>query len=68
MLDDLMTTADVAQRVRTSPSTVRYWRHIGYGPRGFLVGRRVLYSAADVETWLTELSARAAEGMDRRHA
>jgi hypothetical protein len=38
----LLTTEEVAQRFRTSPSTVRYWRHIGIGPDGFRVGRRVL--------------------------
>jgi DNA-binding transcriptional MerR regulator len=38
----LLTTEQVAQRFRTSPSTVRYWRHIGIGPDGFRVGRRVL--------------------------
>lgn len=47
------TTADVAKRYRTSPGTVRYWRHVGYGPRGVKNGRRVLYS----ETELTRFDA-----------
>lgn len=49
------TTADVATRYRTSPGTVRYWRHIGYGPRGVKNGRRVLYSEAELtrfDAWL----------------
>jgi excisionase family DNA binding protein len=47
-----LTTGEVAELVRTSPETVRYWRHIGKGPASFKVGRRVLYEAADVESWL----------------
>ncbi|MEV4936311.1 helix-turn-helix domain-containing protein [Streptomyces zaomyceticus] len=37
------TTAEVATRYRTAQSTVRYWRQIGYGPRGVKIGRRYLY-------------------------
>lgn len=39
-----LTTREVAARYRTGPSTVRYWRRIGYGPHGVRVGRQVLYS------------------------
>lgn len=48
-------TIEVAQKACTSPSTVRYWRHIGYGPAGFRVGRRVLYDADEVDAWLEGL-------------
>jgi hypothetical protein len=44
----LLTTEEVAQRFRTSPSTVRYWRHLGTGPAGIRVGRRVLYERPNV--------------------
>jgi excisionase family DNA binding protein len=47
-----LTTAEVADLCRTSPETVRYWRHVGKGPKSIKPGRRVLYAAADVETWL----------------
>jgi excisionase family DNA binding protein len=47
----LLTTEEVAERFRTSPSTVRYWRHIGNGPAGFRVGRRVLYDEAECDRW-----------------
>lgn len=56
------TTADVAKRYRTAPGTVRYWRHIGYGPRGVKNGRRVLYSTAELErfdAWLTQQATSA---------
>lgn len=49
------TTNDVAVRYRTSPGTVRYWRHIGYGPKGVKNGRRVLYPDAELarfDAWL----------------
>ncbi len=48
MSDRYLVTEEVAERFRTSPGTVRYWRHIGYGPQGIKVGRRVLYAEADV--------------------
>lgn len=48
---ELMTTRDVAQFFCTSPETVRYWRHTGYGPRGRKVGRKVLYERSEVEAF-----------------
>ena len=47
----LLTTEEVAARFRTSPATVRYWRHVGIGPVGVRVGRRVLYDEAKVIRW-----------------
>lgn len=49
--DGLMTTNEVAAFFRTSPETVRYWRHTGYGPVGRKVGRKVLYERADVQAF-----------------
>lgn len=51
MTNRLLTTEDVAARFRTSPATVRYWRHIGIGPNGVRVGRRVLYDEAECDRW-----------------
>jgi DNA-binding transcriptional MerR regulator len=50
-----LTTTEVADLCRTSPETVRYWRHIKYGPASFKVGRRVLYADDDVTAWLDGL-------------
>lgn len=50
----LLTTNEVAARLRTPSETLRYWRAIGKGPRGFRVGRRVLYRASDVDAWEEE--------------
>lgn len=59
MSDRLLTTKQVAERVGdVSESTVRYWRHCGYGPPGFRVGRRVMYAEADVEAWIVQLRAK----------
>ncbi|RPK69049.1 Helix-turn-helix domain protein [Streptomyces sp. ADI96-15] len=55
-----LTTDDVADRYRTTASTVRYWRHIGYGPKGVKVGRRVLYSQAEIDRFEKELAEAAA--------
>lgn len=57
----LLTTEEVAERFRTSPSTVRYWRHIGVGPNGIRVGRRVLYDEAECERWWQTKVATAAD-------
>ena len=51
---DHMTTKEVAELCRTSQETVRYWRHVGKGPRGFKLGRKVLYRRRDVEAWLED--------------
>ena len=52
--DDLLTTAEVAQIMRSPVSTLRYWRHLGTGPHSFRLGRRVVYRRADVTSWLHE--------------
>lgn len=54
---EYMITVEVAELARTSAETVRYWRHVGKGPKSFKVGRRVLYDRADVEAWLDAAKA-----------
>jgi predicted DNA-binding transcriptional regulator AlpA len=53
-MDEFMTTEEVAGVVRRSPETIRWFRHVGKGPRSFKIGRRVLYSRVDVEQWIAE--------------
>ena len=48
----LLTGEEVADLLRTNRQTLRYWRHIGYGPRSFKVGRHVLYAKEDVDGWI----------------
>lgn len=56
-----LTTAEVAAHYRTAEGTVRYWRLTGYGPKGTKVGRRYLYSEAEVRRFDAELAAKVAE-------
>ncbi|MEU0369078.1 helix-turn-helix domain-containing protein [Streptomyces sp. NPDC006283] len=58
-LERFYTTDDVAERYRTVAGTVRYWRHIGFGPKGVKVGRRYLYSETEIRRFDTELAAKA---------
>lgn len=68
MDDRWLTTADLAARYHTEPSTIRYWRHTGYGPEGTRFGRRVLYKEADVLAWEKQKEAddRPARSRSRR--
>ena len=58
-----LTTEEVAERYRTSPSTIRYWRHTGYLRAGTQFGRRTLYDPADLEEFDQE--RRAEEAAER---
>ena len=53
-MEKYLTTEEVAAITRSTPSTVRYWRHIGKGPRGVKRGKRVLYAESVVAAWLAE--------------
>lgn len=55
---DYLNTDEIAARYRTTPGTVRYWRHIGYGPQGVKLGARVLYPRENVEAFDRILKAR----------
>ncbi len=57
MQSEYLTTEEIAQLFRTSPGTVRYWRHVGKGPKSFRAGRRVLYRESDVRAWADSLHA-----------
>jgi excisionase family DNA binding protein len=52
--DELLTIAEVAAIVRVPVATLRYWRHLGTGPRSFRVGRGVRYWRTDVTAWLEQ--------------
>ena len=62
---DLLTTADVAALTRAPVSTVRYWRHLGSGPRSFRLGRRVVYLRSDVDAWIAAQRDTADDGRDQ---
>ena len=50
----LLTLDQAAAFLRTPVGTLRYWRHLGIGPTGFRLGRRVLYRRDDLEQWVSE--------------
>lgn len=55
--DELLTIDEAAAIIRTPIATLRYWRHLGRGPRGFRVGRNVRYWQSDVLEWLHQQCA-----------
>jgi predicted DNA-binding transcriptional regulator AlpA len=50
----IISQPDVAEKLGRSLSTLRYWRHIGHGPRSFKIGGRVAYRLEDVEQWIEQ--------------
>jgi len=57
--DELLTIAEVAEVadvLRVPVATLRYWRHLGTGPRSFRVGRGVRYWHIEVTSWLQSQS------------
>ncbi len=54
--DELLTMAEVAAVVRVPLATLRYWRHLGTGPRSFRIGRSVRYWRTEVHAWLVQQS------------
>ena len=57
--DELLTLQEVSDVVRVPVATLRYWRHLGTGPRSFRVGRSVRYWRTEVFLWLDSQSAAA---------
>ena len=49
---ECLTTDEVAVLLRTPAETVRFWRHVGKGPKSFKLGRRVLYDRRDVHAFV----------------
>lgn len=43
---ELLTLTEAAALLRAPAATLRYWRHLGTGPRSFRAGRHVLYRRA----------------------
>ena len=43
---------EAADLLRTPIATLRYWRHLGTGPRSFRLGRHVLYRTGDLHAWI----------------
>jgi excisionase family DNA binding protein len=52
--DQLLTITETAELLRTPVATLRWWRHIGKGPRGFKIGRAVRYRRSDLHAWIDQ--------------
>jgi excisionase family DNA binding protein len=60
---ELLTITEAADLVRAPVATLRYWRHLGTGPRSFRLGCRVLCRRDDLHDWIAQ---QRAETLDRR--
>ena len=56
--DEMLTLQEACAFLRVPEGTLRYWRHLGAGPRSFKIGRHVRYWRADLILWLTEQTNR----------
>lgn len=53
-VDKLLTIDEVAERLRKPAATLRYWRHISFGPPSAKFGRDLRYRETDVQAWIDE--------------
>lgn len=60
---EFWTMEEVAEHYRTTIATVRYWRYIGYGPKGKRVGQRVLFPRTEIERFDREIGDSIAAGV-----
>lgn len=51
-MSKFLTTAELADRLRTSPESCRYWKHISMGQGTSGLACALLYEEADVEARL----------------
>lgn len=59
----LLRTSEVAEMLGMPEATLRYWRHIGTGPKSFKLGpRRVVYKDEDVLAWIEKQYTETGEG------
>lgn len=66
--DELLYLDEAAAFVRKSKGTMRYYRHLGIGPRSFRHGRNVAYWKTDLILWLAEEAAQPSGRSDGAHA
>lgn len=66
--DEILYLPEAAAFVRKSVGTLRYYRHLGIGPRSFRHGRNVAYWKTDLILWLAEEAAQPSGRSDGAHA
>jgi hypothetical protein len=60
--DEMLTLQEACAFLRIPEGTLRYWRHLGAGPKSFKIGRHVRYWRTDLVLWLTEQTNRPQHG------
>lgn len=50
-MEKLLSTAEAADLIGVSESTLRGWRYHGTGPRYARIGQKIKYSPRDLEAW-----------------
>lgn len=56
----LLTLDEVAELLRKSPAQMRWMRHRGDGPKGAIIGGRVMYREQDVLEYINQAFGDAA--------
>lgn len=51
---DLLTTKQAAEALRTTVATLADWRHHRRGPQYLKIGRKVLYRMTDIHSYVEE--------------
>jgi hypothetical protein len=51
-VNDLLTTDEAAELLRSNTNTLAYWRATDQGPTWAKIGRRVLYRRTDVDSFV----------------
>jgi predicted DNA-binding transcriptional regulator AlpA len=55
MVEKILNTFEVSEITRVPPTTLRWWRHQGIGPRSLRLGpRKVMYRESDVLAWIED--------------
>lgn len=54
-MEELLTPRDLVAMTKSTDATVRWWRHMGIGPKYIkLTERTIRYRKSDVDKWLEE--------------
>jgi excisionase family DNA binding protein len=63
-VERLLTMRDISKQTGIPEGTLRYWRHLGEGPPGYKIGRRVCFPESQVQAWFDQMtkSQDAADG------
>ena len=63
VIEQILSTSELAARLRVSVQTLYDLRSQGRGPRGFRVGRELRFRLSEVDSWLSRME----EADEQRH-